>query len=79
MDLILTPKGSSKQYTAASFYVAVMLDFLVAPYQIANSNDSLSINTKGLTYHTCMHVPCIFLGRKNFSQKAGFSLIRTIF
>jgi len=58
----------SKQDTAASFYVSVTLDLSVAPYQIADSNNSLTINT-ALIYHTHththMHVPYIFLGRKN--------------
>jgi len=63
--------GGSKQDTAASFHVSVTLDLSVAPYHIADSNKSLTINTTVLTYHTHthMHVPYIFLGRKNHFTK----------
>jgi glutaredoxin len=61
--------GGSKQDKAASFYVSVTLDLSVAPYQIADSNKSLTTNTTVLTYHTHMHVPYIFLGRRNHFTK----------
>jgi len=60
--------GGSKQDTTASFYVFVTSDLPVAPYQIADSNNSLTINTTGLTHHTHMHVPYIFLERNHFTK-----------
>jgi hypothetical protein len=66
--------GGLKQETAASFYVSAKLDLSVAPYQIADSNNSLTINTTVLTHHTCMHVPYIFLGRRNPFTKRQDSL-----
>ena len=61
--------GGSKQDTAASFYVSVILDLSIATYKIADSNNSLTTNTTVLTYHTHMHVPYIFLGRRNHFTK----------
>jgi len=61
--------GGSKQDTAASFYVSVTSDLSVAPYQIDDSNKSLTKNTTVLTYHTHVHVPYTFLGRRNHFTK----------
>lgn len=61
--------GGLKQDTAASVYVSVTLDLPVAPYQIADSNNSLTTNTTVLTYHTHLHLPYIFLGRRNHFTK----------
>jgi hypothetical protein len=47
--------GGSKQDRAASFYVSVTLDLSVTPYQIADYNNSLTINTSFNIplMHTC--------------------------
>jgi hypothetical protein len=71
--------GGSKQDTAASFYVSMTLDLSVAPYQIADTNNNLTINTTVLTYHTPMHVPYIFLGRRNHFTKGRILINSYVF